>query len=111
MPSIWKLASAIDHSLAKPTSAVRLGRAQLAHRDAEEGVPHLHALVAIDPGLAPEADELTLWPSLVRESAIRHVLDMPGGRRRIEAMLGLARFLPQANRDEALAGILDGTAP
>lgn len=103
--------AALDRPLAARDSGVRLALAQIAHLDEPAALALFARSIAIDPALYLHADLLAPWAPSVRDAAIAHVLAMPSGRSRIEAMLALERFLPEGCRDEALDGILDGTAP
>ncbi|MBL8680218.1 MAG: hypothetical protein JNK05_13670 [Myxococcales bacterium] len=111
MTLLDSLTRSLDRILALRDNAVPLARAQVAHLDEPAALALFRWLIARDPALYFTADTLAPWPARVREAAIAHVLAMPSGRSRIEAMLALERFLPEGCRDEALDGILDGTAP
>lgn len=111
MALLDSLTRSLDRILAVRDNALPLARAQIAHLDEPSALALFARLIARDPARYFSADTLAPWPARVREAAIAHVLAMPEGRSRIEAMLSLERFLPEGCRDEALDGILDGTAP
>ncbi len=111
MTLLQRITPALASALSKPYTAVRLCLAQLAWLEPKTGLSLFSQLVQRQLPLRLDAPTLDTWPAPVREAAIAHVLALPLGRPRAEAMIALGTLLPEAHRDEALDAIVDGTAP
>jgi hypothetical protein len=109
------LISAVGEALpgSAPFAAIPLFVDQIRWLDEEMGLDLLDRVVATAPPSTWLFTDglLAVWPQAVAARALEAIRALPAGEERIEALLQVARHLTPAERDEALAGLLDGTYP